>query len=49
MNHFDEFCKFIHAQTWMSETMQGTLIGKLAAAMKDAYDRGVASVSKKAA
>lgn len=40
INHFDEFCKFIKEQTWMSKELGDTLIRKFMAAQSDAYTRG---------
>lgn len=40
INHFDEFCKFVRGQEWLSLAFGTELILKFMAAQKDAYERG---------
>jgi hypothetical protein len=48
-NHFDEFCMFVKAQEWMSDSFRFKLIGKLAGAMADAHERGIKEGRRRAA
>ncbi len=44
-NHFDDFCKFIRSQKWMSELFGTQLIQMFMAGQSDAYERGKESVT----
>jgi hypothetical protein len=40
INHFDEFCKFLRGQEWMSQEFRTDITLRFMAAQRDAYDRG---------
>ena len=42
-NHFDEFCKHVRDQKWMSQEFGTELIVMFMAAQRDAYERGEAN------
>lgn len=40
INHFDEFCRFVRGEKWLSLAFGTELILKFMAAQRDAYERG---------